>query len=165
MSDTGKENYRLPLLNSYPSTTHGKVDRVNNYAFYGDGFLEFFSIADVSASVETIQALTVEKLDQYCADIDKVLSIDSENSADVYCIWGTFTVERQIINGGVRFTLPKCPNALAWTITTGFDPAPDKIVIHCTINRTNHDADFIESIESFIKSWKLGLETHLNDTN
>ena len=123
--------------------------------------MEFFSIADVSSSVETIQALTVEKLDQYCADIDRVLNINTENSANVYCIWGTFTVERQIINGGVRFTLPKCPNALAWTITTGFAPEPDKIVIHCTINRTEHDADFIESIESFIHSWKLGLESNL----
>ena len=123
--------------------------------------MEFFSIADVGASIETIQALTVEKLDQYCTDIDKVLNVYTENHADVYCIWGNFTVERQIINGGVRFTLPKCPNALAWTITTGFDPAPDKVVIHCTINRTEHDDEFIESIESFIKAWKLGLESNL----
>ncbi len=125
--------------------------------------MEFFSIADVKSSVEDIQALTIEKLDHYCADIDRVLSVDTENSANIYCIWGKFTVERQIINGGVRFTLPKCPNALAWTITTGFDPAPDKVVIHCTINRIEHDADFIESIESFIDSWKTGLESHLSD--
>jgi hypothetical protein len=134
---------------------------INDKAFSRGIILEFFSIADVSSSVETIRALTVEKLDQYCADIDKVLNINSENSANVYCIWGTFTVERQIINGGVRFTLPGCPNALAWTITTGFAPEPNKIVIHCTINRTEHDADFIESIESFINSWKLGLESNL----
>ena len=126
--------------------------------------MEFFSIADVSASVETVQALTVEELDQYCADIDQVLSVNSENSADVYCIWGAFTVERQIINGGLRFTLPKCPNALAWTITTGFEPAPNKVVIHCTINRTDHDVDFIDSIKSFINSWKLGLESNLSIT-
>ena len=127
--------------------------------------MEFFTIADVKTSVEEIQALTVEKLNQYCADIDKVLSVQSENNGEVYCIWGTFTVERQIINGGIRFTLPKCPNALAWTITTGFPPEPEKIVIHCTINRTEHDTDFIESIESFISSWKFGLESHLPTGN
>jgi len=125
--------------------------------------VEFFAIADVKTTVEAIQALTVEKLNQYCSDIDKVLSVDSESSAKVYCIWGTFTVERQIIKGGIRFTLPNCPNALAWTITTGFDPEPDKVVIHCTINRIEHDTDFIDSIESFIDSWKLGLESHLSD--
>lgn len=122
--------------------------------------MEFFAIADVETKQENLQALTVHKLNQYCAEIDKVLHIEHENSASVYCVWGEFTVHRQIINGGVRFTLPGCPNALAWTITTGFDPAPGKIVIHGTINRTEHDADFIESIESFIQSWKTGLEKH-----
>ena len=70
----------------------------------------------------------------------------------------SFFVERQLIKGGVRFSLPECPNALAWTITTGFEPAPDKVIIHCTINRLEHDEDFIESIELFVKSWKIGLE-------
>ena len=124
--------------------------------------MEFFTTADVKTSVETIQALTVEKLSLYCTDIDKVLSIDNKDSANIYCVWGEFTVHRQLINGGIRFTLPNCPNALAWTITTGFSPDPEKIVIHCTINRNNHDKDFIESIESVIQSWKLGLESHLS---
>ena len=123
--------------------------------------MEFFSIADVKTTPETLQALTVHQLSQYCADIDKVLHVDDDNSANVYCLWGEFTVHRQLINGGIRFSLPKCPNALAWTITTGFAPEPDKVVIHCTINRIEHDVDFIESIESFIESWKIGIEQHL----
>lgn len=123
--------------------------------------MEFFEIADVKTKPEILQELTVRKLNHYCADIDKILSIEHDNSADVYCLWGEFTVHRQVINGGVRFSLPKCPNALAWTITTGFDPEPDKVVIHCTINRTEHDADFIESIQSFIHSWKVGLQQNL----
>ena len=124
--------------------------------------MEFFTTADVETSVETLQSITVENLNHYCTYIDKLLSIDNENSAKIYCEWGEFTVHREIINGGVRFTLPNCPNALAWTITTGFDPEPEKVVIHCTINRTEHEADFIESIESFIHSWKLGLESRLS---
>ena len=112
----------------------------------------------MQTTAEALQALSVEELNRYCADIDKVLSVHSENKAQIYCVWGEFTVERQSINGGVRFTLPKCPNALAWTITTGFDPEPEKIIIHCTINRTDHDSDFIETIQSFIDAWKQGLE-------
>ena len=123
--------------------------------------MEFFAIADIETTSETLQQLTVRKLTQYCDDIDKVLYVENDNSADVYCVWGEFTVHRQLINGGVRFSLPNCPNALAWTITTGFEPEPNKVVIHSTINRTEHDADFIESIKMFIQSWRIGLENSL----
>jgi len=123
--------------------------------------MEFFAIADIETKPQILQGLTVHKLNQYCADIDKILRIENDNNADVYCVWGEFTVHRQVINGGVRFSLPSCPNALAWTITTGFDPEPKKVVIHATINRIEHDPDFIESIQSFIDSWKAGLESHL----
>jgi hypothetical protein len=121
--------------------------------------VEFFAIADIAVDQDSLQTLTVETLPQYCTDISKVLSVEDENNADVYSVWGEFKVQRQLIKGGVRFSLPGCPNALAWTITTGFEPAPDKAVIHCTINRTSHDEDFIESIESFVNVWKDGLET------
>ena len=123
--------------------------------------MEFFAVVHIETTPETLQKLTVRKLTQYCSDIDKVLHIENDNSADVYCVWGEFTVHRQIINGGVRFSLPNCPNALAWTITTGFEPEPGEVVIHGTINRTEHDADFIESIQLFIQSWKVGLENNL----
>ena len=126
-----------------------------------DNIVEFFAIADIETKPEILQELTVHKLNQYCADIDKVLHIENDNSADVYCVWGEFTVHRQVINGGVRFSLPDRPNASAWTITTGFEPEPKKVVIHGTINRTEHDADFIESIQLFIHSWKVGLENNL----
>jgi len=125
--------------------------------------VEFFAIADVQTTSDALQALTVEKLAAYCSDIDKVLAVDSDDKGRVYCVWGEFAVERQVINGGIRFTLPGCPNALSWTITTGLPPEPQKVVIHCTINRTEHEDDFIESIQSFIDAWKLGLEQHVAD--
>ena len=123
--------------------------------------MEFFAVVHIETTPETLQKLTVRKLTQYCSDIDKVLHIENDNSADVYCVWGEFTVHRQIINGGVRFSLPNCPNALSWTITTGFEPEPNEVVIHGNINSTEHDADFIESIQLFIQSWKVGLENNL----
>ena len=74
--------------------------------------MEFFAIANIETDPETLQELTVRKLNQFCADIDKVLHVESDNSADVYCVWGEYTVHRQPINGGVRFSIPDCPNAL-----------------------------------------------------
>ena len=126
--------------------------------------MEFFAIADIETTPEVLQELTVQTLNRYCSDIDKVLRVEHDDNADIYCVWGEFTVHRQVINRGVRFSLPGCPNALAWTITTGFEPAPQKVVIHCTINRSRHEEEFIESIESFIDSWKTGLQKHLAGT-
>lgn len=77
-------------------------------------------------------------------------------------MWGHFALRRENINGGVRFTMPTCPNSLAWTVTTGFPPSPERVVVHCTINRTEHDPDFIASIEEFVALWVRGLEASPN---
>jgi len=52
-----------------------------------------------------------------------------------------------------------CPNALQWTITTGFPPEENKIVLHCTINRTQKSDEFIEEIEDFLIEWETGLNS------
>jgi hypothetical protein len=62
-------------------------------------------------------------------------------------------VHREVIRDGLRFTLPKCPNALQWTLTAEADGS----LIHCTINRAEHDAEFIETIEQFGEAWRQGL--------
>lgn len=124
--------------------------------------MEFFATVDISAQPEQLQALAVSQLPQYCSEINQVLQVYDENAADVYCLWGQFKVERQLINGGVRFSLPTCPNALAWTITTGLPPQPQQVVIHCTINRAEHDEDFVESITDFVEAWQRGLQAYLS---
>jgi hypothetical protein len=120
--------------------------------------MEFLEIVDASIPSAELQELKIGELDKYCSEINNIINVETVDRAKIYCGWGEFCVERQLIKGGVRFSLPECPNALAWTITTGFEPAPDKVIIHCTINRLEHDEDFIESIELFVKSWKIGLE-------
>ena len=123
--------------------------------------MEFFAIANVHTDPATLQArLNIDTLSRYCAGINKVLEQQGENGV-IYCLWGQFSVHRQAIKGGVRFSLTSCPNALAWTVTTGYPPAPDRAVIHCTINRTEHDPELIESIESFVSDWQQGLERQL----
>ena len=73
----------------------------------------------------------------------------------VYCVWGEFIVHREELRHGVRFSMPKCPNALAWTVT--IDDGSDTAVVHCTINKKEHDPDFIETIEEFVRDWETGV--------
>lgn len=122
--------------------------------------METFAIAQATCPAEDLQAqLTVAALPRLCAAITSVED-DQGEAGEVLCPWGQFRIERQVIRGGVRFTLPGCANALSVTVTTGFPPAPDHIVIHCTINRVEAevDADFRDSIEDFVSDWKDGLE-------
>jgi hypothetical protein len=119
--------------------------------------MEFFASVRTAMDADALfDCLTVESLPQWCAGIDTVLEHTGDEGR-IFCLWGEFTVRRERIRGGVRFTLPGCPNALAWTITTGLPPDPKNVVIHCTINRSSHDPDFIESIESFVADWAAGL--------
>ena len=115
--------------------------------------MEFFAAIDTPLSQPQLQrALTVATLADHCEVIDRVLSHEGEEG-EIYCLWGQFKVRREAINGGVRFTLPGCPNALAWTVTAD----GGKGLVHCTINRAEHDADFIESIELFVDAWARGI--------
>jgi hypothetical protein len=121
--------------------------------------MEFFEIAEVGTSEKKIQEkLTLGKLEEYCESIFPL------NEGPEQCltggIWGEFTLRRDLIMGGVRFSMLDCPNALAWTITTGYPPARDKMVLHLTINRTRKQAEFVEEIHLFLKDLKKGLESY-----
>lgn len=123
--------------------------------------MEFFATAEKIIDGDVLQArLDIASLPTFCASVTQVLSHDG-NEGEIYCSWGLFFVRREPIRGGVRFTLPKCPNTLAWTITTGLPPAPEKIVVHLTIIRTEHDPEFVTSIEKFMEDWRHGLEAQL----
>lgn len=122
--------------------------------------MEFYATADVRTdALELQRRLSIATLPQWCASIDKVLG-DEGSRGEIYCVWGTFRVHREDLRDGVRFTLPGCPNALQWTVTTGQPPDPHTVVVHLTINRAGHDADFIASNEQFVADWRAGLEAH-----
>lgn len=80
-----------------------------------------------------------------------------ENNFIGMTLWGEFNISYDKINDGVRFALLDCPNALTWTITSGFPPEKDKIILHCTINRIEKPIEFIEEIEGFLAKWEDGL--------
>lgn len=98
--------------------------------------------------------LSIENMPKLCDSIDTVIA-DEGNEGVIYCLWGEFHINRALLKYGVRFSLPNCPNALAWSITK--DDGSDEIVIHCAINKKEHNDDFIETVFQFIDDWKEGL--------
>lgn len=122
--------------------------------------MEFLATIIIPASASDLQRrLTISKLPHWCASIEKVLS-DAKSSGEIYCVWGTFRVQREELSHGVRFSLPGCSNALQWTVTTDHQPNPQHTVIHLSINRTEQDPDFVGSIRQFVADWKAGLEAN-----
>ena len=123
--------------------------------------MEFFSIVDVSTTEEAIQEkLTLENLEKFCESI-----FPMEDHPEVILtggMWGEFIVRRDAIMGGVRFSMLNCPNALAWSITCGYPPARDKIIIHLTINRERKQQEFLDEIHLFMEDLNKGLRSFMS---
>jgi hypothetical protein len=120
--------------------------------------MEFFKIIDVSTSEEQIQKkLVLRELENFC---ESVFPLDEgKDICKIGGMWGEFTLRRDPIMGGVRFAMLDCPNALAWTITTGYPPAREKVVIHLTINRERKQDEFIDEIKEFLSDLDSGLKS------
>ena len=118
--------------------------------------MEFFRIIDKQVTQEIIQ----DKIHpQSVEDFTETMLFIEESDSDFQglTLWGDFLISYDKINGGVRFTLKDCPNGLSWTITTGYPPERNKIVLHSTINRTQKPEEFLEEITEFMDEWEAGL--------
>jgi len=123
--------------------------------------MEFFATLNTPATQQDLQQqLRLETLPRFCASIYELVGHERDR-AEVNMVWGLFDVHRECIRGGVRFTLPNCLNGVAWTVTVNLDDRADEVTIHCTINRRQQDADFVESLEEFVQDWRKGLAEHL----
>ena len=98
--------------------------------------------------------LTIKNMPVLCLSIDNIIS-EQGDEAEIYCLWGVFNVRREEIRHGIRFSLLNCPHALAWTIT--LKQASQQIVIHCTIDETEQEEEFIDSINEFVNHWSQGI--------
>lgn len=119
--------------------------------------MEFFRIIDKQATEAQLQTkINPKSVEEFT---ESMMFLESgENNFKGLTLWGEFKISYNKINGGVRFALLDCPNALSWTITVGFSPEQDKIILHCTINRTFKPIEFIEEIEGFLQEWEQGLK-------
>ena len=122
--------------------------------------MEFFQKVPCEAlDLSHLKALlTIKSMPLLCRSIDNVIS-EQGNEAEIYCLWGAFNVRRDEIRNGIRFSLLNCPHALAWTIT--LKESSHQIVIHCTIDETEQDQDFIDTINEFVKDWTHGIRQAL----
>ncbi len=112
--------------------------------------MEFFKIVDIGTTEDEIQnTLTLANIEKMSTQLISIEDV-SGRELPIGSVWGEFTLSRDVIRGGLRFGLIECPNALAWTITTGFPPASEKVVIHATINRTEQSEELIEEIKEFL---------------
>lgn len=120
--------------------------------------MEFYGLADWQTTEQEIQEkVRLDTMPDLCESIYYLMESQGElGRFDTF--WGQFHLRREKINGGVRFTMPDCPNCLSVTITTGYPPHPQKVFVHCTISRLEHDPNFLETLEDFVKNWVAGLE-------
>lgn len=124
--------------------------------------MEFFRIIDIESTQDWIKEnINFKNLDQI-TETNFVLEKKGDNAL-IATLWGEFDWSYDKINGGVRFALTSCPNALAWTITTGFPPERNKIILHATINRTQKPQEFIAEVNEFLDDWDQGLVKFFNE--
>lgn len=113
--------------------------------------MEFFRIINTQIDEQDIKnTLDFNSLELMSSQLFLLESLNNSR-AKIGSLWGEFTLTRQEIKGGLRFSLLECPNALTWTITTGYEPAPNSVVVHMTMNRTEKDQEFLEEIEDFLE--------------
>jgi len=119
--------------------------------------MEFFRIIDKQVTEELIKdSIQPKSIENYT---ETMLFIENHEENFIgSTLWGEFKISYDKINGGVRFTLLDCPNALSWTITTGLSEVGKMIVLHCTINQSNKPDEFIEEIQEFLDEWETGIK-------
>ena len=123
--------------------------------------MEFFRILDIRTDEMTLhRCLTTNRIEKLSNLIFPVGEVGTD-AVEIGGLWGEFNLLHSEIRGGVRFALKECPNALAWTVTTGFPPAPDSVVVHLTINRVTKAGDLVEEIEEFLNDHLTCLEGFL----
>ena len=112
--------------------------------------MEFFRTVNIQTSESELkERINIESIPEINPDI--ILLGGNENHFQIGSIWGEFYIRRDDITGGVRFSMLNCPNALTWTITTGYPPKRDQIIIHITIKRQQKPAKFVEKINEFLE--------------
>lgn len=119
--------------------------------------MEYFRMVNIKTTEDHLQKqVTLNTLEEW-NNLLFCLDTPGETEASIGGIWGEFTLSFSRIKGGVRFALLECPNALCWTVTTGYPPDPESIVVHLTINRQKKDQEFMEEVQEVLDDMAEGL--------
>jgi hypothetical protein len=123
--------------------------------------MEFFKVVDIQATEQKLKdQLKLQDLESFCESVFPLS--DGIEICSIGGMWGDFTLRRDEIMGGVRFSMLDCPNALAWTVTTGYPPARESVVIHLTINRERKQQEFVDEIHQFMDDLEMGLKSQFS---
>ena len=124
--------------------------------------MEFFRIVDVQTTEKSLQEkLKLQNLENFC---ESLFPLDEgKEVCNIGGMWGEFTLRRDEIMGGVRFSMLDCPNGLAWTLTTGYPPDREKVIIHLTINRERKPEEFVQELNLFLEDLDNGLMKYLKN--
>jgi len=72
--------------------------------------MEFFRIINISTTQEQLTELLVLKnLEGISSQLFSIAE-PQENQVEIGSLWGEFTLSRDEIKGGLRFSLKECPN-------------------------------------------------------
>lgn len=127
--------------------------------------MEFFRTVELRTTEQELQRhLNLRNLERISTEIFILDEIDHKE-ASIGGIWGEFTLNLTKIKGGVRLSLQECPNALCWTITTGYPPDPESIVVHLTINRLEKNEEFVDEIIGFLDDICINLKYFFSTEN
>lgn len=117
--------------------------------------MEFTRYATVDMTAADIQRhIMVANLPEWCASIVAVDTKDS-NQGRMTCLSGDFVVHRELLNTGVRFSIPAGPHAIQWTLTSDGD---GRVLIHCTLNTAEPAEEMKKALDCFVDNWQAGLE-------
>ena len=120
--------------------------------------MEFFKVVNIRATEQELKnQLKLQDLESFCESVFPLS--DGKEICSIGGMWGDFILRRDEIMGGVRFSMLDCPNALAWTVTCGYPPARESVVIHLTINRKRKQEEFVEEIHQFMGDLEMGLQS------
>lgn len=118
--------------------------------------MEFTRHAHVDMTVSDIQRhIRVANLPEWCASIVAVQTQDN-NQGRMTCLSGDYVVHRELLNSGVRFSIPAAPFAIQWTLTTDGD---GDILVHCTLNTPEAPEAMQQALDCFVDNWQSGLES------
>lgn len=118
--------------------------------------MEFTRHATVEMAVADIQRnIRVANLPEWCASIVAVQAKDS-NQGHMTCLSGDYVVHRELLNSGVRFSIPATPDAVQWTLTVEGD---GKVLVHCTANAAEVSPEMTQALDTFVDNWLIGLES------
>ena len=120
--------------------------------------MEFYAIANAHMSPTDLQRyIRIKNLPQWCASIENV-STHSAGRGTMCWAGDDNAVHQEVVLNGIHFNLPGSVDVMQWSITVEPDSRNGRVTIHCTVNQSELEPEYINQLQQFVEDWKTGLE-------